>query len=83
MSGLHVVPPGAGTAERPTCLAPAGEFPAELADLPLVELQVLHSRVTCQLELEYVQHPDGPHPVTRDRYAELTAELGARGQPGA
>ncbi|MFI7481864.1 hypothetical protein ACH9EU_05535 [Kocuria sp. M1R5S2] len=61
-----------------TRLAPDREFPAELAALTLVELQVLHSRIVCQLEHEHLELPDGPHPVTRDRHEEIVVELGAR-----
>lgn len=83
MSGIDTVPSpadtGAGrTQDCDTCLRPDCDFPGELAALPLVELQVLHSRVVCQLEHEYLVNPDGPHPVTQDRHEELVAELEAR-----
>ncbi|MUN63871.1 hypothetical protein GMA12_12110 [Kocuria sediminis] len=84
MSGLDTVPSPAGPAAGgtpgcETCLGPDCAFPAELSALSLVELQVLHSRVVCQLEHEYLTGPDGPHPVTQDRHDELVAELEARG----
>lgn len=60
-----------------TYLAPADPFPTTLAELELVELHVLHSRITRQLEREYTD-PAGPHPVTRDRTQELVAELDTR-----
>ena len=63
-----------------TCLSPEDEFPTDLGRLPLVELQVLHSRIECQLEREYLEDPSGPHPVTQDRHDELVAELEARGR---
>lgn len=63
-----------------TCLSPEDEFPADLTGLPLVELQVLHSRIECQLEREYLEGPSGPHPVTQDRHDELVAELEERGR---
>ncbi|GAA1757863.1 hypothetical protein [Kocuria aegyptia] len=83
MSGVDVAPPPAdagagGHRDCETCLGPDAEFPAELSALSLVELQVLHSRVVCQLEHEYLVNPDGPHPVTQDRHEELSAELEAR-----
>lgn len=90
MSGVDVVPSpadaGAGrTSGCDTCLTPDCDFPAELSALSLVELQVLHSRVVCQLEHEYLVNTDGPHPVTQDRHEELVAELEARqdADPGA
>lgn len=61
-----------------TSLGPDHEFPADLAGLGLVELQVLHSRICHQLDLEYLTELDGPHPVTLDRYRELSAQLDAR-----
>ena len=61
-----------------TRLGPAEAFPAELGSLTLVALQVLHSRVSLQLEDEYRQAPAGPHPVTLDRHHELVEELAIR-----
>lgn len=61
-----------------TCLAPAEAFPSSLAELGLTELQVLHSRVTRQLDREYRTDPSGPHPVTLDRAEELADELDTR-----
>jgi hypothetical protein len=61
-----------------TYLAPADPFPSALAELELVELLVLHSRVTRQLDREYRTDPAGAHPVTLDRAQELAAELDAR-----
>lgn len=86
MSGVDVVPfpAGAGADGTPdcdTCLGPQCDFPADLSVLSLVELQVLHSRVVCQLEREYLVNADGPHPVTQDRHEELVAELESRGRP--
>ncbi|MEX5294703.1 hypothetical protein QYM41_05400 [Kocuria sp. CPCC 205268] len=83
MSGVDTVrsPAGTGTGSSrdcDTCLGPDCEFPADLRTLALVELQVLHSRVVCQLEQEYLINADGPHPVTQDRHEELVAELEAR-----
>jgi hypothetical protein len=86
VSGVGVVPspPGTGAeghGDCDTCLGPDGDFPPELSALSLVDLQVLHSRVVCQLEHEYLVNPDGPHPVTQDRHEELVAELEARRDP--
>src|SRR3712207_6365788 len=53
-----------------TYLPPADPFPSTLAELELVELHVLHSQITRQLEREYTD-PAGPHPVTPDRAQEL------------
>lgn len=83
MSGVDVVPARhdgdtPATPRCDTCLGPECDFPSELSALPLVELQVLHSRVVCQLEREYLADPGGPHPVTQDRHEELVAELEAR-----
>lgn len=39
---------------------------------------MLHSRVTCQLEREYLA-PGGPHPLTVDRQHDAVAELTRRG----
>jgi hypothetical protein len=61
-----------------TCLAPGETFPTSLAELGLTELQVLHSRVTRQLDREYRTDPSGPHPVTLDRAEELADELDTR-----
>ena len=90
MSGVDVATSPAGTGaggtrDCGTCLSPDCDFPAELSALPLVELQVLHSRVVCQLEHEYLLNTDGPHPVTQDRHEELVAALEARrdAAPGA
>lgn len=69
------VPPGQEISS--TYLVPADPFPSALAELELVELLVLHSRITRQLECEYID-PAGPHPVTRDRAQELAEELDTR-----
>jgi hypothetical protein len=60
-----------------TYLSPADPFPTTLAELELVDLHVLHSRITRQLDREYID-PAGPHPVTVDRAQELVAELDTR-----
>ena len=43
-----------------TYLVPADPFPAPLAELELVELHVLHSRITRQLDREYRTDRDCP-----------------------
>lgn len=58
-------------------LAPEESFPSDLTASGLGELQVLHSRLCCQLAVEYLR-PEGPHPVSLDRHEELVAELGSR-----
>jgi hypothetical protein len=60
-----------------TYLAPADLFPTALAEQELAELQMLHSRITRQLDHEYLD-PAGPHPVTLDRAQELAEELDTR-----
>ncbi|MHC5560842.1 hypothetical protein [Kocuria sp. U4B] len=40
-------------------------------------MQLLHSRLTRQLEHEHLS-PDGPHPVTLQRHRELVVELDYR-----
>lgn len=70
--------PVAAPAAPSTLLAPDDPFPLVLAELELAELQVLHSRVSRQLEQEYLTDPGGPHPVTQDRCRELVDELDTR-----
>ncbi|GEO97109.1 hypothetical protein KTU01_32320 [Kocuria turfanensis] len=71
---------GAGTSplERATRLSPDDPFPEELLDLSLEHLQILHSRICRQLELEYLTDPAGGHPVTLDRAHELQIEFTSR-----
>lgn len=68
-------------------LRPCDHCPAELAELALTEVQVLHSRLSHQLDWEHRLDPEGPHPVTMDRHEELVAELDTRravlSNPGA
>lgn len=61
-----------------TYLAPEAAFPADLTELSLAELHVLHSRVGRQLEREYLGGACGAHPVTLERHQDLTVELDAR-----
>lgn len=61
-----------------TYLTPRTTFPADLTELAMTELHVLHSRVARQLEREYLTTPSGAHPLTLERYRELTVELDAR-----
>ncbi len=70
--------PVSAPAPSGTLLTPDEPFPLVLAELGLAELQVLHSRVTRQLDLEYLTRPEGPHPVTLDRCQELVEELDTR-----
>jgi hypothetical protein len=70
--------PPAPVAARGIRLAPAEAFPTALAELEQTDLQVLHSRICCQLEHEYLTTPAGPHPVTLDRRNDLVAELSTR-----
>lgn len=68
----------APTPEASSRLRPEDDFPNDLAALGKAELQVLHSRVTRQLDREYLTDPAGPHPCTLDRCQDLLAELDAR-----
>lgn len=67
-----------GTLERALRLGPDDPFPDELLELPLGNLQVLHSRICRQLELEYLTDPEGRHPITLDRLHELQIEFESR-----
>lgn len=68
----------AAPARPSTRLTPSEDFPTELAELELAEVQVLHSRVCRELEHEYLADPGGAHPVTLDRLEELESELTTR-----
>ena len=59
-------------------LGPQEDFPEDLTRLGMADLQVLHSRITRQLDHDWLTDPVGPHPVTMDRGLELAAELDAR-----
>ena len=59
-------------------LGPTEDFPENLTGLCMAELQVLHSRITRQLDHDYLTDPAGPHTWTVDRSFELAAELDAR-----
>lgn len=66
------------TLERTLRLDPDDPFPDELLELPLGDLQLLHSRICRQLELEYLTDPEGRHPITLDRLHELQIEFKSR-----
>ncbi len=59
-------------------LGPAEDFPEDLVGLGMTELQVLHSRITRQLDHDYLTDPIGPHCWTLDQCHELDAEPDAR-----
>ena len=59
-------------------LGPEESFPEDLTGLGMTELQVLHSRITRQLDHEYLVDPAGPHFSTMDRCQELLTELDTR-----
>lgn len=67
-----------GTLERALRLDPDDPFPEELLELSLGDLQLLHSRICRQLELEYPTDPEGRHPITLDRLHELQIEFKSR-----
>ena len=60
-----------------TRLSPGSDFPEDLTDLSLVELQVLDSRLRCQIDDE-VMSVDGIHPQTLDRHNDVAQELRLR-----
>jgi hypothetical protein len=66
-----------------TRVQPDDDFPADLTTVPLMELQVLDSRVRRQLDHETLVSCHGPHPVTVDRQHELVTEIDARELLGA
>ncbi|MEX5299878.1 hypothetical protein RCG67_13990 [Kocuria sp. CPCC 205292] len=59
-------------------LDPGEDFPEDLTGLGMADLQVLHSRITRQLDHDYLTDPAGPRPATMDRSFEVAAELDAR-----
>ena len=61
-----------------THLDSAEAFPEDLTYLTVVELQVLHSRITRQLDHDYLTAPAGPHPCTLDRRQQLLEEFDTR-----
>lgn len=79
-SGTEPVLPPVPVTPKPggIYLDPAEELPGDLDELSLPELQVLHSRICRQLERDYRINPDGPHPVTLDRYHDVVVELDYR-----
>lgn len=68
----------AGVEGIDTYLGRGVDFPTHLAELALTQLQVLHSRSCLQLNREYLEAPEGAHPVAMDRHQELLAELATR-----
>lgn len=58
-------------------LAPTDFFPEDPAALTDIELQVLHSRIQCQLDHEYI-HDLQAHPDTEFRHAEVRDEIEQR-----
>lgn len=68
----------AGPLERALRLGPDDPFPDELRELPVGDLQVLHSRICRQLDVEYLSDPGGRHPITLDRLQELELEFDSR-----
>ena len=74
----HQSSPLVGVERVSISLGPDEDFPADLAGLSLVRLQVLHFRICSQLYYEFLTEPVGAHPVTLDWSQELVAELGSR-----
>ena len=77
-AGPVPVPDPAPATSGDTGLDPTEDFPADLADLSLAELQVLHSKLCRQLDHETLTGPTGPHPITQDRHQQVVAELDTR-----
>ncbi|MHA7264049.1 hypothetical protein ACX80W_12695 [Arthrobacter sp. TMN-37] len=61
-----------------TRISPDEEFPEDLEELKDEDVEVLNSKVTRQLDLEYVEE-GGAHPETDARHRELDGELDRRG----
>ncbi|MEX5262392.1 hypothetical protein [Kocuria sp. CPCC 205263] len=59
-------------------LSPEQDFPEDLSGLGMADLQILHSRITRQLDHDYRTDPAGPHFSTMDRCQDLHSELNAR-----
>ena len=70
--------PGPAPTGTSTHLDSAEAFPEDLTALSMVQLQVLHSRITRQLDHDYLTAPVGPHPWTLDRRQQLLEEFDAR-----
>lgn len=60
-----------------TYLEPGEAFPLELSGMATDELHILNSRVSRQLDMEYISR-GGPHPETHGRFHELAEELDTR-----
>lgn len=83
--GTSAAPPAPTVAAPPVTprtpgsrLGPEEGFPEHLTEVGMNDLQVLHSRITRQLDHDYLTDPAGPHPGTMDRHHDLLAELDAR-----
>lgn len=61
----------------PSRLAPEDQFPEDLTDLDLLQVEVLNSRTGRQLDMEYIRDTQ-PDPETSTRLEELTEELDRR-----
>ena len=61
----------------PSRLAPEEQFPEDLTDLDLFQVEVLNSRTGRQLDMEYIRDTQ-PDPETSTRLEELTDELDRR-----
>jgi hypothetical protein len=59
-------------------LSPDEDFLQDLSVLGMADLQVLHPRITRQLDHDYLTDPAGPHCCTMDRCQDLLTELNAR-----
>lgn len=72
------LPGPASPAPEQICLEPTAEFPAELWELTVPELQILHSRLCRQLNHDHLHDPAGSHPVTMARYRRVVLALDMR-----
>lgn len=59
-------------------LPPSAGFPADLAELTVRELQVLHSRLSRQLNHEHLGGSAGPHPESLARFRRVVLALDMR-----
>lgn len=62
-----------------TRLTPSEDFPGDLTELELPEVEVLNSRIHRELDYEYA-HNGEPSLETEIRHEELTEELDRRDQ---
>ncbi|WP_051476891.1 hypothetical protein [Arthrobacter sp. Br18] len=67
---------------RTSRLTPDEEFPEDLPNLDITEVEVLNSKVHREIDVEYIEY-GLPDPETQARLAELTEELDRRDEETA